>query len=283
MNHTNDPSPFPPNTVGDEGLLEPLLEAIPGYVFLVDQDVSILKHNSAAGALLGVRRQEVLRQRGGDVLHCVHSAAAGRGCGSGAFCRDCLVRSSVTRALAGTQCVRGRFRMELLSGQERRQLYVLVSATAIPHAGTKAVLLILEDVAELMQLHHPLSFCVRCKRVRDTRHAWNEVDAYLKRQMDLLITNSYCPECLNHQTESAQIQARLASLSPREYEVFSLVIRGRLNKQIAACLGTAEKTVKIQRGRVMAKMQAGSVAELVQLAHRLDLLPKARPRLNHPA
>ena len=61
------------------------------------------------------------------------------------------------------------------------------------------------------------------------------------------------------------IARRLASLSSREREVFEYVVQGRLNKQIAADLGIAEKTVKVHRGRVMSKMRVRSVAQLVHL------------------
>lgn len=62
-----------------------------------------------------------------------------------------------------------------------------------------------------------------------------------------------------------EINLRLGRLSPREREVMDHVIAGRLNKQIAADLGIAEKTVKVHRGRAMSKMQVRSVAELVRL------------------
>jgi FixJ family two-component response regulator len=68
--------------------------------------------------------------------------------------------------------------------------------------------------------------------------------------------------------EDAEIHRRLASLTPRERDVLEGVAAGRLNKQIAGDLGISEKTVKIHRGRVMTKMAAGSVAELVRLADR---------------
>ncbi len=64
----------------------------------------------------------------------------------------------------------------------------------------------------------------------------------------------------------AEIQWRVRLLTTRETEVFALVVTGILNKQIAAALGIGEKTVKVHRARVMEKMRAGSVAELVRLA-----------------
>ncbi len=65
--------------------------------------------------------------------------------------------------------------------------------------------------------------------------------------------------------------ARFASLTPREQEVMVWVISGRLNKQIAAELGTSEVTVKIHRSHVMRKMKAASVADLVRMASRIGL------------
>jgi FixJ family two-component response regulator len=65
------------------------------------------------------------------------------------------------------------------------------------------------------------------------------------------------------------VEARFASLTPREREVLAGVVAGRLNKQIAADLGTAEKTIKVHRARVMKKMRASSLVELVQLAAQL--------------
>ncbi|MFG0305741.1 MAG: response regulator transcription factor [Phycisphaerales bacterium JB040] len=67
-------------------------------------------------------------------------------------------------------------------------------------------------------------------------------------------------------------RARLVSLTPREREVMQLVVRGLLNKQIAFQLGTAEKTVKVHRGRVMQKMGAESLADLVRIAVSLGLV-----------
>jgi FixJ family two-component response regulator len=76
---------------------------------------------------------------------------------------------------------------------------------------------------------------------------------------------------LAERTEREQLQLRLAMLTPREREVLLQVITGKLNKQIAGDLGIAEKTIKVHRGRVMQKMQAQSVADLVRMVEKLQL------------
>lgn len=69
--------------------------------------------------------------------------------------------------------------------------------------------------------------------------------------------------------ELLNLQQRYATLTPREREVFTWVTRGAPNKQIAMNIGAAERTVKLHRARIMEKMQAASLAELVRLADRL--------------
>jgi len=68
------------------------------------------------------------------------------------------------------------------------------------------------------------------------------------------------------------VRAHIAKLTPREREVFDLVIRGKTNKQVANVLGATERTIKAHRHRVMEKMQVQSLAELVSLAERVGIL-----------
>ena len=73
------------------------------------------------------------------------------------------------------------------------------------------------------------------------------------------------------QHKISDLEKRVATLTPREKEVFGLVVRGLLNKQIASDLGMSEKTVKVHRARVMNKMSADSLARLVRMAQNLGM------------
>ena len=73
--------------------------------------------------------------------------------------------------------------------------------------------------------------------------------------------------------ELSEIRRRYDTLTPRERDVMAAAVSGLLNKQIAGQLGTSEATVKEQRGHVMKKMQAGSLADLVRNASRLGITP----------
>lgn len=75
-------------------------------------------------------------------------------------------------------------------------------------------------------------------------------------------------------TERARLQRRYDALTPREREVFDEVVAGQLNKQAAYALGIAERTVKLHRARLLEKMGAASLADLVRMAERLGLGPK---------
>ncbi len=92
-------------------------------------------------------------------------------------------------------------------------------------------------------------------------------DTVLLAAVDQALTKSQARH--QEKREAQNLLQLYRTLSPREREVFTLVVTGLLNKQVAAHLGASEKTIKIHRGRVMAKMQAESLADLVIMAARL--------------
>ena len=76
--------------------------------------------------------------------------------------------------------------------------------------------------------------------------------------------------------ERAVIRQRIDSLTPREHQVLELVVTGMLNRQVADELGAAEKTIKVHRGRIMAKMHANSVADLVLMTEKIGIKRQRR-------
>ena len=84
-------------------------------------------------------------------------------------------------------------------------------------------------------------------------------------------------EAARHQrSEFDSLRGLVATLTPRERQVFNLIVRGKINKQIAHELGTTERTIKAHRHQVMEKMQVGSLAELVSNAERLGMVDPSR-------
>ena len=73
------------------------------------------------------------------------------------------------------------------------------------------------------------------------------------------------------ESEMESIQAKIVTLTPREREVLTHVVAGRLNKQIAGELGTVEKTIKVHRGRMMEKLGVRTVADLVRMAGKAGI------------
>jgi len=96
-------------------------------------------------------------------------------------------------------------------------------------------------------------------------------DAVLLKAIDVALET--CRTERAARLELAEIKSRLATLTPREHEVLCHVVSGQMNKQVADDLGTAEKTIKVHRARVMEKMKAGSLAELVRMTEKLGIHP----------
>jgi FixJ family two-component response regulator len=93
-------------------------------------------------------------------------------------------------------------------------------------------------------------------------------------------------ECLRKQAQRRQARTLIDTLTPREFEVLRFVIIGLLNKQIAAELKTAEKTIKVHRGRVMQKLAVTSVPDLVRFSQTAGVLPAEIPhgtKVHYPA
>ena len=183
------------NETEQTSILRAVFDALPSMVFVVDQDVRIQEYNAAASELLKAGRMSVLKLRTGEILHCIHSNEVPEGCGRAPFCENCIVRNSVTEAFRGNRVVRRRTRIDLIQDGEEIEIYALITASPFSFQDKSLVLLVIEDISEIAEIKRLIPICAVCKKVRDDKEAWMQVEAYLKNNWDVNCTHGYCPEC----------------------------------------------------------------------------------------
>jgi hypothetical protein len=145
---------------------------------------------------MGPNPEQTLHHRGGDVLHCVHALETPSGCGHSAACEHCVIRNAVKTAFTGAKTTRHVTNMRLSVGSQKQQTFLLVTAAPFEQAGHKLVVLVLENIDELIQLRKILPICARCKKIRNDKEFWTEVETYFNEHLDMLFSHSICPDCL---------------------------------------------------------------------------------------
>ena len=141
-----------------------VLDAVPLPIFVVDNDVRIVDCNVTAGKMLGPAPESLIRRQGGEVLHCVHSKGVGESCGCDPACKDCVVRNAVQAAHRGESTTREKVRLESVTGNEIKEVDLLVTCHPFTYEGRQLALLILEDISELVALRSLLPICAKCKK-----------------------------------------------------------------------------------------------------------------------
>jgi len=187
---------------------EQVLEAIPHAVFVVNDEVAIQYANAAGLRLLGSERQHVLKRRGGDALHCIHSYETPDGCGHSASCRSCVIRNAVAACLSGRELKRSRMKLQLVAGGNTTDLELLITATVLSKEKRLAVL-IFEDISEVTSLRQIVAMCAHCRRLRNAQQEWLRVEAFFKHEVGLDFSHGICPECVTtHYSELLKDEAK---------------------------------------------------------------------------
>ena len=192
----------------DAGMVRSVFDALPALVFVVDDDVRIQDYNAAAADFMSAQQPAVIKRRGGDVFHCIHSADVLEGCGRGPFCKDCVVRNSVAEAFQGNRVVRRRARIEIIRGDDKTELYALVTVSPFRYNERPLALLVIEDISEIAELRRMIPICSVCRKIRDEKEAWLRVEAYFKEHWDVDFTHSFCPECYEIVKEQLKREAK---------------------------------------------------------------------------
>jgi PAS domain S-box-containing protein len=182
----------------EDGIWRSVFDAFPAWIFLVDEDVRILSYNAAAAALLGPEPEQAIGLRGGEILHCIHSTEMDAGCGHAPSCGDCMVRGTVRDCYARAQVIRQRGRMQLHTGSETREIFLLICAVPVRIHDRVLVALVLEDISQLTELERIIPICAGCRKVKRNSSDWEPIEAHFRKRLEMEFSHGLCPDCLAH-------------------------------------------------------------------------------------
>lgn len=172
-----------------------IFNAIPIPAFVVDDDVRIIEMNDAAAEFCGQSHEEVYRRRGGEVLRCLHSTDVPEGCGRGARCEECVIRNSVAECLEGQTVSRRIMHLQLAPELAERELQILITASPMPDSAGKLALLMVEDITEISTLKSLLPTCMMCKKIRNDKQFWTNMEEYFREHAGVEFSHGICPAC----------------------------------------------------------------------------------------
>jgi hypothetical protein len=174
-----------------DGIPASVFDALPFPAMVMDDDMRLLEVNRAGTRFLNAGAETLLRQRGGEVLHCVNS---GEGCGRSTRCPDCVIRNSARFAVTSRQPARQRTRLELVTEGTVTEFHALITASPVVYDGQVRTLVFIEDLTALLATADVLPICMGCKKVLDN-DLWQQIESYLDSHHDLKFTHGICPDC----------------------------------------------------------------------------------------
>lgn len=185
----------------DPDLIRKIFDSIPALVFVVDDDVSVQEYNEAVAEFLSAERRSIIKHRGGEIFKCVHSTDVPEGCGRAPFCAGCVIRNSVKDAYNGKRIVRTRTRLELIRGENKMEMYALISASPFDYKSKNFILLVIEDISEIAELQRLIPICSVCHNIKDEKKVWLRVETYFKDHWDVDFSHGLCPKCFQKELE----------------------------------------------------------------------------------
>ena len=178
-----------------------MVDAIPAPVLLFSDEMEIVALNSSAASLSGESPSWLLRKRNGDAFHCLNIQNVSGGCGNGPCCGNCVLLRSLKLALSGNNVERARTRVDFVKNNKVTNIFCLITASPLEIEDRRFCLMILEDISELVELQEILPICSYCKKIRNDTQAWEQVEAYFSKHLDLSFSHGLCPDCMNKQME----------------------------------------------------------------------------------
>jgi PAS domain S-box-containing protein len=175
--------------------LKAIIDAIPSAIFIVNQELKIIDINQAASKMVGVDSEIVLRKLCGEILHCLHEKESKARCGATEFCSDCVIRDSVEKATQGKSSFKQKYKLKVQQGENIEMSYMLISAAPFEYDNQIYAVLTIEDITELTELREMLPICSKCKKIRNDKQYWEDVDVYFRKKADIKFSHGICPDC----------------------------------------------------------------------------------------
>ncbi|MBI5905421.1 MAG: PAS domain-containing protein [Deltaproteobacteria bacterium] len=175
---------------------ETVFDAIPFPALVVDRDVRVLEYNRSAAEMLGSGKKLRYRKPAGELLHCVHAESTPKGCGYSKFCPDCLLRNTVNEAVADGKVHRNRARLERIADGRTETVVLLLSVSPFSQGSRRRYLVLFEESSEISLLERILPICSHCKRIRDEKNYWKNVEEYFLSHSNLMFSHSLCDACV---------------------------------------------------------------------------------------
>jgi hypothetical protein len=179
----------------DSDFILKVFDSLPSPLLIVDADVRVHHFNAAAVSAFGRELENIYLQRGGEVLHCLHTADDPKGCGHSEYCKSCVIRNSVRSAFQSEKVYRERSKMDVFHGGKTIEVDLLITASPFVYKEESYVALVLEDITELNQLRSLLPICSNCKSIRNDERYWESVEKYFTDHHDIKFTHGICPKC----------------------------------------------------------------------------------------
>lgn len=179
----------------DDDYFKVVFDNLPTSLFVVNCDFKILNLNPAAKELFGIASDVILQRLCGQIVHCLHAIESEGGCGSTAFCPDCVIRNAVESSCKGEFVKKSKYKMKIQQGNDVSDVWMIVSTSPLNYKDEKFVLLAIEDITEIIELKRLLPICSNCSKIRNDEQYWESVSDYFKKHEGFEFTHSVCPEC----------------------------------------------------------------------------------------
>jgi nitrogen fixation/metabolism regulation signal transduction histidine kinase len=172
-----------------------VLNAMPEAIFLVDEDVRIHELNRSAASIFGIHPETAMMKRGGEALHCLRATDLSQGCGSGPACGECVIRNSVRKCLTERSVQQRRMKFQAMEDGKVKELEMFVTVSPLPTSDEHLALMVVEDISAHTLLKSLVSICMHCKKIRDDRQYWQQVDRFFNKFIGVDFSHGLCPDC----------------------------------------------------------------------------------------